>query len=188
MKLKNREKILIVFAAIAVVFWAFVTFYFNPQVRKIKALKAELKAIDLKSNESLLVAKGVETLEAEILSQEEALKRLDERTLRGEEFKTFLKHLAKESDSSQMKVVSLIPQEEDLPPPEGKKEKSTSQYRRVTVQMVLHSSYYKLGSYLKGVEELPFLINVDNIKIERIEEAQPLLKVSLGLSMYVTSS
>ena len=188
MTLKSREKVLILFAVIAIAIWVFNHFYFTPQTRKIKALKAELKAVDLKSDESLLVTKGVEMLEAEILRQEEALKRLNDRTLRGEEFKTFLRHLAKESDSSQMKVISLTPQEENLPPPEGKKEKSASQYRRVTVQMVLHSSYAKLGNYLKGIEELPFLINVDNIQIERIEEVRPLLKVSIGLSMYITSS
>ena len=187
MKLKSREKILIGFAFIAMAIWAFSHFYYAPQSRRIKALKAELKAVDLKSDESVLVAKGVETLEAEILHQEEALKRLSERTLRGEEFRAFLRHLAKESDSLQMKVISLIPQEENLPPPEGMKEKSTSQYRRITVQMVLHSTYYKLGSYLKGIEELPFLINVDNIQIEKAEETRPLLKVSMGLSMYITS-
>jgi len=187
MTLKSREKLLIIFAVIAVAVWVFNHFYFTPQIRKIKALKVELKAVDLKSDESLLVAKGVETLESEILRQEEALKRLSERTLRGEEFRTFLRHLAKESDSLQMKVVSLTPQEENLPPPEGKQEKSTSQYRRITVQVVLHSTYYKLGSYLKGIEELPFLINVDNIQIEKAEETRPLLKVNVGLSMYVTS-
>src|SRR4030043_973534 len=187
MTLKSREKLLIIFAVIAVAVWVFNHFYYAPQTRKIKALKVELKAVDLKSDDALLVAKGVETLESEILRQEEALKRLSERTLRGEEFKTFLRHLAKESDSSQMKVVSLTPQEENPPSPEGKKEKSASQYRRVTVQMVLHSTYYKLGSYLKGIEELPFLINVDNIQIEKAEETRPLLKVSMGLSMYITS-
>jgi Tfp pilus assembly protein PilO len=188
MVLKSREKILIILAVIAIVIWAFVTFYYTPQSRKIKALKEELKAADLKSDESLLVEKGVETLEAEILRQEEALKRLSERTLRGEEFRTFLRHLAKESDSPQMKVVSLTPQEENLPPPEGKKGGPTSQYRKVTIQMVLHSTYAKLGTYLKGIEGLPFLINVDNIQMERTEEVQPLLKVTLGLSMYITSS
>jgi Tfp pilus assembly protein PilO len=187
MVLKNREKIFIILAVIAIAFWAFVTFYYTPQSRKIKALKAELKAADLKLDESLLVTRGVETLEAEVLRQEEALKRLSERTLRGEEFRAFLRHLARESDSPQMKVVSLTPQEENPPPPEGKKEGSASKYRRVTVQMVLHSTYAKLGTYLKGIEELPFLINVDNIQIEKNEEVNPLLKVNIGLSMYVAS-
>jgi Tfp pilus assembly protein PilO len=184
MVLKSREKILIVLAVIAIAVWAFDHFYYTPQSRKIKALKDELKATDLKSDESLLVTKGVETLEAEVLRQEEALKRLSERTLRGEEFRTFLRQLAKESDSPQMKFISMAPQEEKSSLAEGKKE---SQYKRVTVQMVLHSTYAKLGNYLKGIDELPFLINVDKIQIEKVEEVQPLLKVTMGLSMYVGS-
>jgi|GEM_PF-373729 len=185
MALKNREKILIVLAIIAGVVWAFDSFYYTPQIHKMKKLKAEVMAADLRLNESLMVGKGAETLEAEVLRQEEELKRLSERTLRGEEFRTFLKHLARESDSLQMKVISLTPQEEKLPPPEGKKETPASKYRRVSVQMVLHSTYPKLGTYLKGIEELPFLIHVDSIQIEKNEEVQPLLKVTMGLNMYI---
>ena len=190
MTLKNREKILIFLAIMAMAVWAFDHFYYSPQGRKIKILKTEIKAVDQKLNESLVLEKGVEALEAEILHREEELKRLSERTLSGEEFRTFLKHLAKESDSTQMKVISLTPQEEKIPPPEEKKEASaskSSKYRKIFVQMVLHSTYFKLGTYLKGIEELPFLINIDNLQIEKIEEVQPLLKVTMGLSMYITS-
>jgi|SRR4030043_845815 len=188
MVLKSREKILIVLAVIVIGILAFDRFYYTPQSRKIQRLKAEVRAADLKLNESLLVAKGVETLETEVLRQEGELKRLSERTLKGEEFRTFLKHLAKESDSLQMKVISLTPHEEKLPSPEGKKEFSASQYRRVIVQMVVHSTYNKLGTYLKGIEELPFLINVDNLQVEKNEEVQPLLKVTMGLSMYIAEA
>ena len=185
MVLKSREKIFIGMAAIAVAVLAFDNLYYTPQTRKIKMLKAEIKAADEKLTESLLLTKGVETLEAEVHHQEEEMKRLSVRTLRGEEFRTFLKHLARESDSIQMKVISLNPKEEIPTLPEGKKEAS-SKYRNVFVQMVLHSTYSKLGTYLKGIEELPFLIHVDSLQIEKIEEAQPLLKVTLGLSMYIT--
>jgi Tfp pilus assembly protein PilO len=187
MKLKSREKIWAGLALIAIAIWTFDHFYYTPQTQKIQRLKAEVKSVDLKLNESLLIAQGVESLEAEILRQEEELKRLSERTLRGEEFRTFLKHLARESDSLQMKVISLAPQEEKLPPPEGKKETSASQYRKVNIQMVLHSTYFKLGTYIKGIEELPFLIHVDSLQVEKNEEVHPLLKVTMGLSMYTTS-
>jgi Tfp pilus assembly protein PilO len=186
MKLKSREKILAGLAILAIAIWAFDHFYYTPQTRKIQRLKAEVKATDLKLNESLLIKQGVESLEAEVLRQEEELKRLSERTLRGEEFRTFLKHLARESDSLQMKVISLTPQEEKLPPPEGKKESSAFQYKKVNIQMVLHSTYFKLGTYIKGIEELPFLIHVDSLQVEKNEEVHPLLKVTMGLSMYVT--
>jgi Tfp pilus assembly protein PilO len=187
MVLKNREKMFIVFAAIAIAIWAFDHFYYAPQSRNIQRLKAEVKAADLKLEESLVLAKGVETLEAEVLRQEEELKRLSERILKGEEFRTFLKHLARESDPLQMKVISLIPQEERLLPLEGKKEASASSYRKVSVQVVLHSTYAKLGAYLKGIQELPFLIHVNNLQVERSEEVQPLLKVTMELGMYIVS-
>jgi hypothetical protein len=185
MVLRSKEKILIVLAIIAGAVWAFDSFYYTPQNRKIKMLKAEVKAADLKLNETLLLLKGVETLEAEVLHREEELKRFSERTLKGEEFRTFLRHLARESNPLQMKIISLNPQDEKLPSLEVKKEASISKYKKVSLQMVLHSTYVKVGTYLKGIEELPFLINVDSLLIEKNDEVQPLLKVTMGLSMYV---
>ena len=184
MVLKSRERILIVFAVIAVAFWVFWSFYYSRKSEEIKTLRAEIKTLDLQASESRALTTGIEALEAEVLRQEEELKRLSGRTLSGEEFRSFLRHLAKESNSPQMKFISMTPQEEKLPPPEGKTE---NPYRRVTVQMALLSTYSKLETYLMGIDELPFLINVDSLQVEKDEESQPLLKVTVGLSMYITS-
>ncbi len=193
MVLKSREKILLIFVLIAIVIWAFDRFYYAPQSRKISKFKEEIKAADLKMDQFLLLTKGVETVEAEVTRLERELKALSERTLKGEEFRVFLRHLARETNSLQLKVISLIPQEEKLPLPvgidsyrEGKKE-SAFKYRKVTIQMVLHSTYTKLGVYLKEIEKLPFLVNVDSLQIERTEEVQPSLKVTMGLSMHIVT-
>jgi hypothetical protein len=187
MKLKSREKILIVFVSIAIAIWAFDRFYYTPQSRKILQFKGEIKAADQKMEQFLLLTKGVETAGAEVTRLEKELKTLSERTLKGEEFRAFLRHLAKESDSKQMKVISLTPLEEKLPHPEGKKESTAFRHRKVTIQMVLHSTFPKLRSYLKEIEKLPFLINVDSLRIERNEESLPFLKVTMGLSMHIVS-
>jgi len=186
MKLKNREKILIVFVLIAIAIWGFDRFYYTPQSRKISKFEEEIKAADLKMDQFLLLTKGVETVEAEITRLERELKALSERTLKGEEFRAFLRHLARESNALKMKIVSLTPLEEKIPLPEGKKE-SAFQYRKVTIQMVLHSTYTKLGVYLKEIEKLPFLVNVDSLQIERNEEISPFLRVTMGLSMHIVT-
>jgi len=187
MVLKSREKILLIFVLIAIVIWAFDRFYYTPQSRKVLVLKEEIKAAHLKMDQFLLLTKGVETVEAEVTRLDRELKELSDRTLKGEEFRVFLRHLAKESDSIQMKVISLTPQEEKLLLLEGKKESSGFQHRKVTIQMVLHSNFTKLGAYLKEIEKLPFLVNVDSLQIERNEEILPLLKVTMGLSMHIIS-
>ncbi len=199
MTLKSREKILIVFVFIAIAIWAFDQFYYTPQGRKISLLKGEIKAADQKMEQFPLLTKGVETVEAEVTRLEGELKGLSDRTLKGEEFRTFLRHLARESDPSQMKVISLTPKEEKIPLPaglepgptrsyqEGKKESVDFQHRKVNVQMVLHSNFTKLRAYLREIEKLPFLVNVDSLQIQRDEKILPFLKVTMGLSIYIIS-
>ena len=184
MKLRDREKILVVFVFIAIAIWVFDRFYYSPQSQRILKFKEEIRAADQNKEQSLLLVKGVGTTESEIARMEKELKELSGRTLKGEEFRAFLKHLAQESDSLQMKVVSLTPQEEELSPSKGRKVPTTFQYKKVIVRMGLHSTYTKLGIYLKEIEKLPFLVNVDSLQIERNDEVLPFLKVTMALSMY----
>jgi hypothetical protein len=187
MTLKSREKMLLLFVIFAVFIWGFDRFYYTPQSRRLSTLKEEVKTADLKIKETILITKGVETAEGEVSRLEHELKRLNERILRGEEFRAFLKHLGKESGRLQMKMISLTSQEEKVPLPEGKKEPSPFQYKKVTIHMVLHSSFDALRTYLKGIEELPFLVAVDQIQVERLGERTASLKVTIMLSVYVTA-
>jgi len=187
MVLKSREKMLLLFVVIAIAIWAFDRFYYTPQSRRLLALKAEVEAADLKLKESALFTEGVEAAEAEVSRLEQELKRLNERMLRGEEFRTFLKHFGRDSNRLRMKMISLTSQEEKISLPEGKRVTLPFQYKKVSIQMVLHSTFPGLRTYLKGIEELPFLVTVDHLQVERMGERMPLLKVTMGLSVYVIS-
>lgn len=185
MALKRREKILFLLVIIALAIFLFDHLYYTPQNRKVLSLKGEVKAADLKLSELSLLTQGLETTETMIAQMEKELKGLSERTLRGEEFRAFLRHLARESAPLQMKVISIIPSEEKISPREEKKGSVPVDSRKVTVQLVLHSTFAKLEAYLKGIEELPFLVQVEGLQVQRNDEVQPLLKVTLGLKMYI---
>lgn len=187
MVLKSREKILLVFVIIAIAILAFDRFYYTPQKKRILELREGIKAADLKLQEALIFTQGVKTVEAKVSRLEKELQEVTERSLKEEEFRVFLKNMAMDSDRLQMKIVSLMLQEEKLSLPEGKQAPSVFQYKRVTVEMVLHSTYSSLEAYLKGIEELPFLVAVDHLQIERNEEVLPLLKVTMGLSVLIIS-
>jgi Tfp pilus assembly protein PilO len=187
MVLKSREKILLFFVVIAIAIWAFDYFYYTPQKKKLSRLKDEVKSADIRLKESLIFAQGVEGVESEVSRLEKEFQMLTERTLRGEEFRVFLKHLARDSDRLQMKIISLNLQEEKISPPEGNKVTYAFQYKKITVQIILHSTYTALEAYLKGVEELPFFVAVDYLQIERKEEILPFLKVTMGLSVLIIS-
>jgi Tfp pilus assembly protein PilO len=183
MVLKNREKILLFFVVLAIVIWAFDHFYYTPQKKKISTLKEEIKSADLRLKESLIFAQGVEGVESEVSRLTKEFQMLTGRTLRGEEFRVFLNHLARDSDRLQMKIVSLDLHEVKISPPGEEKMTSPFQYNRITVLVVLRSNYTALEAYVKGVEELPFLVTVDYLQIERNQETPPFLKVTMGLSV-----
>jgi len=185
MALKRREKFFILLVIIAIAIFLFDLLYYAPHSRKVATLKEAVNAADLKLDEIGLLSRGIETAEAEIARLEAELKGLNERTLKGEEFRVFLRHLAGQSDPLQMKVISLTPSDEKILPTGERKGAFPQESKKVTVQMVLHSTFSKLEAYLKGIEELPFLVQVDGLQIERIEEIRPLLKVTLGLKMYM---
>lgn len=187
MAMKSREKILLVFVIIAIAILTFDRFYYTPQKKRILEIKEGIKAADLKLQEALIFTQGVKTIEAKVSHLEKELQEVTERSLKGEEFKVFLKNLAMDSDRLQMKIVSLTLHEEKLSLPEGKQAASVFQYKRVAVEMVIHSTYSSLEAYLKRIEEFPFLVVVDHLQIERNEEVLPLLKVTMGLSVLIIS-
>jgi len=185
MVVKKRERILIFFAILAVALCAFGRFYYTPHMKKITTLKEEAKAADLKLKESVLFTREVETVEAEVVRLEKELQSLSDKMFRGEEFGAFLKHLRGESDRLQIKMISMTTQEEKPTLPAGKKPRSAFQYRRVAIQTVLRSRLNPLETYLKGIAELPFLVAVDHLQVERIGDGTSFLKVTIGLSVFV---
>jgi len=187
MGLKEREKIIILIGALAVAFWGFDFFYYTPQKKKIMNLKAEIQAAENKSKESAILRTGVENLELELSRLEKQLQGHPQKVLQGEEFRAFLKQLAGESARLQMKMISLSLQEEKLSPSPEKKASSSLPHRRVAVHLVLHATYNALGNYLKGIQQLPFLVTLDLLQVERKEELLPFLVVTLELGVRVFS-
>jgi hypothetical protein len=188
MALKSREKLLLLFASIATVVLVFDQVYYTPQHRKILRLREEVRATELKLNESLLLTKGIDAVETEVSRLGKELEGLKGRALSEDRFEAYLKHLSRESNRLQLKMVSLIVQEEKNPSGEEKRAPSLSQYRKINLQLVLHSDFISLGRHLKALEELPFLVAINNLQVERDEKIFPLLKVTLGLSVYLVPS
>jgi Tfp pilus assembly protein PilO len=187
MVLKSREKILIFLAVLALCIWAFDHFYYTPQKKKISGLREEIKSAALRLKESQIFGREVEGVESGVSRLEKEFQMLTERTMKGEEFRVFLRHLARDSDRLQIKIVSMDLQEEKITPPEGEKLTFPFQYKRVTAMMVLRSNYSALEAYVKEIEELPFLVTVDYLQIERNQETLPFLKVTMGLSVLTFS-
>ncbi len=188
MKLKTRERLLVTFMVIAMGIWAFDSFYYTPQKKKLTRWKEEIQIADIQLKESLILAKGLEVSEAEVSQMEKRLEALGPSTSKGGEFKAFLKHLAKESERLHLKIISIAPQVENRTSPKEKGESPAPPYAKVPVLLVLHSDFYSLGDFLKSIEDLPLPLDVKGLQVEKAEEIIPLLKATIGLTLYIHST
>lgn len=188
MKLKRREKILLLFCLITVSFYFFDLFYYKPRSKRIKAIEAESKAVDQKLQQLSLLTREIETINERVKELENKLKGLNEKTLKGDELKAFLNHLAKESNPNLMKVISLKPIEEEITTnKEEGKTGLTGKLKKINITMILHSTFHKLQNYINEIGKLPFLIQIEGLQIERDEEIYPLLKATLTINLFVSS-
>lgn len=188
MKLKSREKILIFFVLIALAIWAFDHFYYTPQKKKMKLLKEEIRNAETRLQGSPFFAQSVNTIESEVTSLDKKLKVIIERILKDEESRAFLRYLARDSARLQMKLISLDIQEEKLSHNAEEKLTSPFHYKKITTLIVLNTTYSALKAYLKGIEELPFLVTVDHLQIEKNENISLPLKATLRLDILIMSS
>lgn len=184
MVLKNREKIMIFLGILAVAIWAFDHFYYMPQKKKILELKAEIGAVDSKLTEAMAFRHGVEATELEIARLEKEMQVYRARLLRGEELRTFLKQLAKDSEQLPIKIISLSAQEAKIPT-KGEQKEKTGEYKKVAVPIVMWATYRGLESFIRNLEHLPFLISLDHLKIERQEKKYPYLLVNLEIGVQI---
>jgi hypothetical protein len=183
MNLKKREKWLIILMVIAIAIWAFDRFYYMSRKKQLATWKEEIQAADVRLKESSILMKSIEKIEGEVSRMEERIETRGQKVIKGGEVKAFLKHLAKESGRLHMKVLSIAPMEA-AKAPSGKGETPSMPYEKVPVVLVLQSEFYPLEDYLKGLEELPFQMDVSRIEVERVDENFPSLKVTIGVNIY----
>lgn len=184
MILRSREKIMIFLAVLAVVFWGYDRFYYMPQKKKFMEYKAEMAATDSKIEQAMALRQGVETIEKEISHLEKELQVYHKRLIQGEEIRAFLNQLAKDCARLKIKVVSLSPQEEKESEGKEQKEKA-AKYKKVMVRMAMYATYKSLENFINNIEHLPFLISLEQVKIERKEEKFPYLLISLEMGVRV---
>lgn len=186
MALKRREKILLALGILAVSFFIFDLLYYTPRSRRIKSLEGEIKTAEQRLKEFTSLTKEIDVIDADIKKLEEEHRLINEKILKEDKFKVFLKHLSRQTDSTSMKIISIKPSLEEITIDKGKTA-FNGMLKKFNVNMVLHSTFYKLQNYLREIEKLPLLVHLDEIQIEREEEIYPLLRVNLNINLYFIS-
>lgn len=186
LRLNRREKVLGLATAFLLFGIVFFQFIYEPKKRGIVKLTQEIKSLDSKISDMMKSLEGVRKLRREIPKLERTLAFWRSKRQGKREVAHFLNHLAHESEKLGIKLSTIKPEEQNHVP---KKPRSSSpQYKRVRINLRFQASYYTLGTYLKGLEGLPYFVTLEHLRIEGEGDRPGSLAVHMRLVIYLFST
>lgn len=174
----KREKIMIVAAVSAVLFGCFYVFVYQPKDKEVLRLQEKIRIVDLEIEEIVTAVPGLKKMEEDVAREQKKISFARKMTSGTQAMQELLGQLAGAAHRSDMAVISL---KEEWEP-----RHKNSRYSILTTVVEFQCPYRYLGSYLKGLSDLPGLVTVDGLEIVRNRHILPNVHVELTLSVLVT--
>ena len=176
----KREKIMVGAAVSAVVLMCFYVFVYQPKNKQCMALQERIKRADLEIERIVRAIPDLEKLEKEVARERKRVSLVKKTTSDMKPIEQILQQLARDTCNLGIDVISMQLVEESKPSLE------TSRYRKMNIVINIQCPYRCLGSYLKGLGDLPGLFIIDGLEIVRDNRIFPKLRAKLTLSTYIS--
>ena len=152
----------------------FYAFFYRPQAKRMERFQEELKKITGNLKEAEGKSALLPSVRKRISQLEEEFVFLQKKVPEEEDLPAAVQSLAKEAKRLGIIIVALAPSE---------KKEEKSELTSFSLKMELESSYQTLARYLEAIEELPLLVTVEDLVVEKPEEGSN-LRVQVLVNSY----
>jgi len=183
-ELNRREKVIAAVVAVVAIVFLVNRFLFEPQVKKVRKLRAELT--ELTGQTANIAPKLVEfnKLSSDLVIKQRQLEKV-EQVLSGKvELAEILSSVSKQARSHGLQIQQLRPQRATAMRSRAGK---FSGYRQLKVDLGMSGRYEELGDFLAALKEQPFYIRVAELRVQRGNKRPPLLDIQLKLAIVMRS-
>lgn len=184
-KLTAREKVIMVVMTLVVVGLGFFKLEYEVQEKKLKKITSQINKTNISLNSLAKIipaAAKVKNIEKKISNFKENNSQLEKdikfakSRMRGS-YLEILNALNAEAEKSKAILKSTKTTDEEV-------KKGKLRYKEVTVNMVIHSDYKAISSFIEGLEKIPANIFLDTIEVKRKDEILPNIQTKLTLKLY----
>ena len=129
-------------------------------------LKSEMASQSQKIKEYEDLIRTYPNPEREIENIEKKIEELKNKLVSREQIPRIIQQLARKTNELNINTISIKPRE-DIKPPAGK---TAQAVKKVYIEIVMLSPYQVVGDYLKAITELPLILTVESLSIEKKEK------------------
>jgi Tfp pilus assembly protein PilO len=183
-ELSKREKMIAAVVAMVLVVFLVNRFLFEPQVRKVRELRAELT--ELTGQTASIAPKLVEfnKLNSDLVIKKRQLEEIKQVLSRKAELAEIISAVSRQAKSHGLQIQQLRPQRATAMRSRAGK---PSEYRQLSVDLGMSGRYEELGDFLDALEQQPFYIRVAELRAHRGRRRPPLLDIQLKLAIVMRS-
>jgi type IV pilus assembly protein PilO len=181
----SKKKILLIYGASAlVVLIGYISLFLKPSIAKITGLnpsirerKQAIKSIEDELLRGTRLDKRFEALQVKLGGYGKKLSR-------EKEVPTLLKNLSAMAEASEVKIVSITPQDAGRKTRKGTSKKE-SVYQEIPIAITAESGYHELGSFINELEKDERYMQVSNIRIDPKADDETKHKVEFIVYAYI---
>jgi type IV pilus assembly protein PilO len=190
----RRCLIMSIIVAIAVL-TIFYRFYYDPSKKKLIKIRRDTKKIIDALEIAKIQAGSVEKLEKDIKDIEKQLVILRAKIATSGEVIPIIKTIEKEAKDLGVKVINIVTNVQEPPPPPNPKNGAKDQkqrplqgwepgYTRISFDIKLQGEYKKMEDFIKAIQNLAAFLVIDDISIISDKGLYPELTTKLVINVY----
>ncbi len=185
-KLQKRELVLLVITLLVIVGMGYYLLEYEVQEEKIKTAQMELDELE----KSISIYQQAVSTPAEI---QKAKLQIGITEKRIEDLKSTIKEIKSRMKGQDIEILRRLKQEADVhgailrsfQTVEKEETQGTMNFKRVTVDLTIHSDYQALIHFLNGLNSIPAIVNLTKMRTERVDEILPNIETEMRLNLYV---
>ena len=182
-KLAKREKIIVAVVGLAAVVFLINQFLIEPQIRRLREVRAELAAADQQYASLLPKLGDLKGLSLDVVKKERQLAELEQVMSHKAEIAEIIHEISREAQIHGLQLQNLRPQTRAVGAQGGR----PGEFRRSFIDLGIRGQYQQLGNFVNALEQQPFYVKITGLRVQRGDQQARLLNIQLKLVVVVRS-
>ena len=183
-ELSTREKIIIGVVGLVALGFGFNQFLLEPHAGKVQKFRAELE--ELNKQTTSIGPKMVElnSLNANLTKKKQRVAELEQVFSYKAEPAEIINQVSRQAKNEGLQIQTIRPGRDIALRTKGG---SIGEFRRLALDMGMRGRYEQLGEFLGELQQQPFYVRVDQLKVAKGADQPQLLEIRLSLEIVVRS-
>lgn len=179
----SKKTLIIVAGLLPIICLGWYLAFYHPKASRLRILRRDMENLLIKIQSLKVTDKQITSLEKQIDKLETEITEIQRKVLLKSELPTVVRQFERKGRSFGLKFHSIIPDYDSLM--RIPREEEAPDLLKLTVHFKLQGYYKNFGNFIDSLDELPFIISLDEMSLHFNKRIHPELEINLDTVLYL---